>query len=161
MSELTKREQVALTLLAELYRELVADIRAEKYGWPIDWGDGICRDAFKLADIFLAESARTESPEPYRNACHECGYVFIVPNEPHKCVARTEPKQDGDWIEWGGGDCPVPEGTIVDVRYRNGRERFDLPAMEQCAGCDDDASDDYWHDDDQYNDIVAYRVVKP
>ena len=28
-------------------------------------------------------------------------------------------KNDG-WIEWGGGECPVEEGTLVDVRFRDG-----------------------------------------
>lgn len=26
------------------------------------------------------------------------------------------------WIEWGGGECPVEEGTLVDVRFRNGAD---------------------------------------
>lgn len=53
------------------------------------------------------------------------------------------------WIEWNGGECPVPEDMMVEVRFRAG---------DIC----DDKNGGYWTWR-QYNcssDIVAYRVVQ-
>jgi hypothetical protein len=53
------------------------------------------------------------------------------------------------WIDWHGGECPVPAETRVEVRFRMGKENRPL-------GC---ASRWLWgHDDDPY-DIVAYRII--
>ena len=63
-------------------------------------------------------------------------------------------KNDG-WIEWGGGECPVCDGVMIDVRYRDMQEKT-LPANEPINGRD--ATNQYWHHDDQINDIIAYRL---
>ena len=67
------------------------------------------------------------------------------------------PADDG-WIEWGGGECPVETGTLVDVRYRDGQELYALPANEVHPGARD-AQQDFWENHDFKNDIVAYRIV--
>ena len=57
-----------------------------------------------------------------------------------------------DWIEWKGGKCPVPEGTRVDVRFRDG-------------DIDEDSMAGIWNWDWQpgptpnAGDIIAYRVL--
>lgn len=56
-----------------------------------------------------------------------------------------------DWIEWNGGECPVADGTLVDVKLRADV----IVEQELAAGW-------FWehglvHDD---GDIIAYRVVK-
>ena len=56
-----------------------------------------------------------------------------------------------DWIEWKGGECPVPPGTVVEVRFRNGNS-------------DPDSNAEWWTwdwdcDRESTRDIVAYRVV--
>lgn len=56
---------------------------------------------------------------------------------------------DNPWIEWRGGECPVPDGTLVDVRYR-------------WTGITDRARDPrelHW-DDRRGGTIVAYRIHK-
>ena len=53
-----------------------------------------------------------------------------------------------DWIEWGGGECPVPPDTLVEVRFRN-------DALN--AFCS--AGDWSWSWADLASDIVAYRVL--
>lgn len=69
--------------------------------------------------------------------------------------ADTIPNIDADgWIEWHGGECPVPGGVQVAVRFQDGREpprgigqHWDwshLPAQDSRA-C---------------GNIIAYRVVK-
>lgn len=66
-------------------------------------------------------------------------------------------KNDG-WICWGGGECPVEDGTMIDVRYRDGEEKT-LPANERVDGRD--ATNQYWRHDNQINDIISYRLHKP
>jgi hypothetical protein len=52
-----------------------------------------------------------------------------------------------EWIEWMGGECPVPAGTAVEFRMRE-------------AGDDirDDATSLRWAHDGRSSDIVAYRL---
>ena len=56
-----------------------------------------------------------------------------------------------DWIEWNGGKCPVADGTIVDLKFRDGEEvRSANPDVWCWSHLSDDVS----------NQVVAYRVVK-
>lgn len=48
-----------------------------------------------------------------------------------------------DWIEWKGGECPVPADTLVCVRCRDGYE-----SSRPENACN-------W----RWGDVVAYRVV--
>lgn len=67
-----------------------------------------------------------------------------------------------DWIEWNGGECPVADGTIVDVRHRDGDEFFGELAWGRrrpLEGKTNWAGAVYWHHDEVDGDIVAYRVV--
>ncbi len=72
--------------------------------------------------------------------------------------STSEGSSDG-WIEWGGGECPVETGKRVDVRYRDGKESYSLPANEESPGWRD-AGPDFWKNDGFGNDIIAYRIVK-
>lgn len=61
----------------------------------------------------------------------------------------TSPANDGDWIDWNGGWCPVNPDDTVDVIYRS-KERGRYKARNLhwlCYGLD--------------ADITAYRVVNP
>lgn len=66
----------------------------------------------------------------------------------------TEAKQGtavaevADWIDWHGGDCPVPRGTVVSVRLRGGGEATRLTYPEALV----------WSHIFEPHDIVAYRV---
>lgn len=64
------------------------------------------------------------------------------------------------WIDWAGGECPVEEGTLVDVRYRDGEELSALPAND-FAKSHRDASHAFWRNDGSQNDIIAYRLHQP
>lgn len=75
--------------------------------------------------------------------------------------ARMASINEGDgWISWGGGECPVPAGTPVMIRMRDGRERGPFPALEIVEGQGIDASVDFWINDGYMVDIIAYRIVK-
>lgn len=65
---------------------------------------------------------------------------------------NSEPQPDAEgWIEWKGEECPVEEGTIVDLKFVNGGiNRSGMPAEKWI-----------WSRGDAYGyDIIAYRVVK-
>lgn len=59
---------------------------------------------------------------------------------------NTEP----EWIEWKGGECPVPPETRVDVKNGRGWVHTRYPAESWNWG----------HRGNSW-DIVAYRVVSP
>ena len=65
---------------------------------------------------------------------------------------------ESDWIEWGGGECPVPEGTPVMIRLRRGREYGPFPALQLQQGIG--ASSEFWRNHGDMVDIIAYRIVK-
>lgn len=53
-----------------------------------------------------------------------------------------------DWIEWHGGERPVPVDALVDVRLRAGNVVADWPAGAV-----------RWRHGGNENDVAAYRVV--
>lgn len=71
--------------------------------------------------------------------------------------------KNGGWIEWGGGECPVEKGTLVDVRYRNGEENHHVGAgLSFCdTGSNPDLCAEDWSKDDTSSDIIAYRLHQP
>ncbi len=72
-------------------------------------------------------------------------------------------KDDEGWIEWGGGlvpECPVPPGTLIDVKYRNGEAKTRLKAYINMPENDWDAGPCFWLDENRPGDIVAYRLSK-
>lgn len=76
----------------------------------------------------------------------------------------------GDWIEWKGGDCPVPEGTLIQVQFLDG-EALTLPTVyaifngkfapiEQALYFHTQAG--FWAaDTPAMRRIIAYRLVNP
>lgn len=76
-----------------------------------------------------------------------------------------------DWIEWDGSEykelargdehlfTPVPVGTRVDIRLRDGKEFYNLPAGERTRGSPVDASGPFWKHEGMKGDIVAYRLA--
>lgn len=68
----------------------------------------------------------------------------------------------GEWIEWNGGECPVPKGTLVDVRLRSGVEGFGTPAGEWGIGVGTgNAAARDWQHTGVRGDIIAYRLHQP
>jgi hypothetical protein len=51
------------------------------------------------------------------------------------------------WIEWSGGECPLPKGALHEVRLRNGMVRRD-----------GDPEGWRWGHLDCDTDIIAYRI---
>lgn len=61
------------------------------------------------------------------------------------------------WMEWGGGECPIENGVLVDVKIRNGRTEYAQKA--HFAG--GYASYPFWRSDNSGGDIIAYRLHQP
>lgn len=80
----------------------------------------------------------------------------IITREQYEAALAA--KNDG-WIEWGGVECPVPRGTLVDVRYRDGRQLNALSANDGTLN-PRDASFVFWRNDGSEKDIIAYRLHK-
>jgi len=62
---------------------------------------------------------------------------------------QVKASSDDGWIAWGGGDCPVPGGVMVRVRFPNGETGRD------CAKYWD------WRRKGDVYSIVAYRLYRP
>lgn len=71
---------------------------------------------------------------------------------------KLEHMAPGDWIKWGGGECPVPVGTLVDVVHRDG----DVYLSQQAgvAGELPYGFAEDWDHLDAPGDIVRYRVAR-
>jgi hypothetical protein len=74
----------------------------------------------------------------------------MVPGEP----VVTLDDNDG-WIDWNGGDQPVPDGTIIDTKYRDGDEMF----HGETGQFGTKTSVSFWIHENHENDIVAYRLT--
>lgn len=68
----------------------------------------------------------------------------------------------GGWVEWHGGSCPVPDETVVQVKYRplhpSMRPNPSTPAPARWFKI----GSDWWRHQspNRTNDIIAYRVVE-
>ena len=87
---------------------------------------------------------RPPRSEPFYPALHERAAALM--DKYVTCVT-----DDGEWIEWGGGECPVPD-VLVDARLRDGNVMREL-ASDLCWTLFDGG--------DGSGHIVAYRVVRP
>lgn len=54
-----------------------------------------------------------------------------------------------EWIEWKGGECPVSDGVLVEIRYRDGE--IDAPWLGQYYR---------WTHGGGAGDIISYRIIK-
>ena len=75
-------------------------------------------------------------------------------------AALAEPQPDADgWIPWAGGECPVGQDTLVDLRYRDSEKWPDKLGVPS-GYCHLESSYPYWRNDGGSSDILAYRIVR-
>lgn len=91
--------------------------------------------------------------------------------EPHSTVSAYRVSKSGpigQWVEWDGSEykdsplfSPVPKGTLVDVKFRDGEiyERVESGIILNPMR-DRDAAGPFWNNENHSADIVAYRVVQ-
>ena len=106
------------------------------------------------------------APVPQKTAIELQAEEVGIP-EPVQLVDDSQPDADG-WIEWNGGKCPVPEGTLVDVRYRDGEESLGVAAgvVERSDGSSAVGTVPYrlatnWEAGAYNFTITAYRLHQP
>ncbi|AWH14668.1 hypothetical protein [Aeromonas phage 62AhydR11PP] len=68
------------------------------------------------------------------------------------------PDADG-WIEWGGGECPVKMGTLIDVKYRDGHLQLGCRSESRCDT--ELYATTHSGNSGGISDIIAYRPHKP
>lgn len=78
----------------------------------------------------------------------------IITREQYEAALAA--KNDG-WIDWGGGECPVEIGVLVDVKLRNGRTEY----VQKAHSVDGYASYPFWRNDNAGGDIISYRLYQP
>ena len=63
-------------------------------------------------------------------------------------AAWPEPKPEPEWIDWSGGECPVPAGLRTELSFRCGDTSI-VNSPEH--GC--------WQHLSQAYDVVRYRIL--
>lgn len=131
-------------------------------GWP----DGAVEAGFLCSDdtLFFVNKDG-DCPSGWRiNMNHEVEDNGIeVTREQYEAALAA--KNEG-WIEWGGGECPVACGTMVDVKHRCGDVSENQQAWprrhhrKSSAGIDmlSKAGYAFWRRDNLSTDIIAYRL---
>ena len=137
------------------YTVHVADVR----GWGYLTGQGeVCLklEPGPAYEIQKAWAAHLASANPaavldlIAAARGESGGDEAKRSEPTPSPPPTEQAETGgEWIEWSGGENPVP-GQMVDVRFRSRGGQLGSPA---------DAL--FWDHDGALYDITAYRLASP
>lgn len=114
-----------------------------------------------VAIAYLARERQKGGDQDIKKAAHHLQRLIeamggdpLVQETAQAALAMDEADAHG-WITWAGGECPVPKGTLVDVRYRCGNCKFHGQALMPGFG----ASGAFWRNDGMGNDIIAYRVV--
>ena len=69
-------------------------------------------------------------------------------------------KNEG-WIEWSGGECPVPIDTRVQYRLRSYPKAAVLSAKAGGLRWDHGRTPESAADSLRNNDIIAYRIAEP
>lgn len=74
----------------------------------------------------------------------------IITREQYEAALAA--KNDG-WIEWGGGECPVPGDTEVLIKCKS-EGAWDFRRKQRADGVS-------WTHNDSALDVIAYRLHKP
>lgn len=115
-------------------------IQENNDGFSVGTVVSLCKDDGTDMPLFAGENTK------FRNAYEEEGaYTRLANVRPLKPKKAKRP-----WIKWDGGECPVPEGTLIDVKHRDG-EKFKCSTARLFD----------WKHMANAGDIVAYRLAKP
>lgn len=134
----------------------LARIISENGGWRD--GNYAIQDKDDLRVWFTHRVEGKPCGNPYWpcNRLHAINHNSLLPNWHQTILSREEyfnlyPAPDADgWIEWNGGDSPVEKGDAVDVKMRNGTERYGQLL-----------SDAQWHYQLGGASVISYRLHKP
>lgn len=85
----------------------------------------------------------------------DCNSAIVTREQYESALAA---KNDG-WIDWGGGECPLKNGTKVDVKDRDGYEH-----LGEIIGYNNNVDSIFWRHGGvgcPDNEIIAYRLHQP
>lgn len=132
--------------------DILVEELPKRGGWPDD-SDEMSQSQFDceiyteskfLPDFYVGERAEDN------------GIDNGVTREQYEAALAA--KNDG-WIEWGGGECPLHHGAIIDAKDRDGYIHHGGVVGESC--CIDDI---FWRRGVcalEDNEIIAYRLHQP
>lgn len=102
---------------------------------------------------------QSQNPEKYH---HDSALDFVAYASLYAEAAseqRTPVEQDAtnyNWIDWSGGNCPVPEGTLIDVQDEDGEIHEGVEALTHYSN-----RSFYWSKEcTGMCKIIAYRINK-
>lgn len=102
----------------------------------------ICKHDHKGEPVYVVDFDKDDS------WIRECN-LELVGSDRQKC---------GEWKRHRGGKCPVPAGTKVSTRHRDG-EIVDVHFQTAEYGTHKAVMDCVWKHDGSKNDIMAYKVI--
>lgn len=154
--------ETKMTLLELLRQEL-----PKRGGWPegvnfIAQGDGgsvwgFINKPAKDEDDEWMESSRTGTHKLLAHLPEASDRTTaIITREQYESALAA--KNDG-WIDWGGGECPLKNGTKVDVKDRDGYEH-----LGEIIGYNNNVDSIFWRHGGvgcPDNEIIAYRLHQP
>lgn len=62
-------------------------------------------------------------------------------------VEICELAEQTEFTYWPGGECPLPDGVMVEVVYRDGEKDFGTADLL------------YWEHEFSFEDVIAYRIL--
>lgn len=135
--------------------DLLVEELPKRGGWPDD-SDEMCQSQFDceiytnsklLPDFYVGERAEDN------------GIDNGVTREQYEAALAA--KNEG-WIEWGGGECPVEKGTLIDVKWRDGRIDNGIQAkVSHGHESPNKRNAISWRHFGIAHDIIAYRLHQP
>lgn len=128
---------------------------------------GYCKEPYLKKNIWLAANGTGHADVKVKkyDVIADDWATAIITREQYEAALAA--KNDG-WIEWGGGECPVPCGTAVDVKHRCGAVSENQQAWPKHHKESDvvvnpfsNAGQAFWRHENSVVDIIAYRLHKP
>jgi hypothetical protein len=78
--------------------------------------------------------------------------IFTCGNAPwNQYSPISDNVRDKGWIKWNGGECPVPDGSEIEYKMRDGAISFPFNYPENLR----------WEHINMDGDVVEYRIIKP
>lgn len=160
--------------------DILVEELPKRGGWP-EGVVAITQDSDKAINNYkTADGLETNEHGTWRYSSAWEGYSLLASDSPclasdydtaiitrEQYEAALAAKNDG-WIEWGGGECPVPCGTAVDVKHRCGAVSENQQAWPKHHKESDvvvnpfsNAGQAFWRHENSVVDIIAYRLHQP
>jgi hypothetical protein len=120
-------------------------------------------ERFKTGEVAIDQYAIEQKYNYLHGDHHVCACSNVFISARYYAIAICEqywkmrPAADewGPWIEWDGGECPIPEATVghyeIDIRGLGLYLPFVWGARDLRSS---------WQHKNEYGDIIAYRVKK-